>query len=150
MSLAQQIQEHLVAAMKAQDKVKTGALRMLKSAVKNAEIENKGVIDDALCIKVINKLCKQRKESIEVFEANDRAEMAAAEKAELAILEAYLPKALGDDEIDAAVSAVLAELNITDPKKMGQVVGAVMKKLAGQAVDGKRVQDRVKLLMPAS
>ena len=149
MSLFQQVQSDLVAAMKAQDKVRTTALRNLKAALKNAEIELGG-LDDAACIKVITKLCKQRRESIEVFTANSRPELAEPEKHELAVLESYLPAALGDEQLDEIVKSVLTDLGVTDPKKAGQVVGAVMKKLAGQTVDGKRVQDRVKALLPSS
>ena len=93
---------------------------------------------------VIMKLCKQRKESIEVFEKNNRQELADQEKAELAVLEEYLPKGLSDEELGSIVDEVIAQLGATDPKKQGPVVGAVMKKLAGKPVDGKRVNELVR------
>lgn len=139
----EQLEADLVSAMKSQDKTRTGALRMLKSALKNALIEA-GKMDDALAVSVVMKQCKQRRESIEAFEKNNRPDLAEIEKSELAILEAYLPKALSDEELAVIVDSVIAELGAVDPKKMGPVVGAVMKKLAGQPVDGKKVNELVK------
>ena len=143
MGLMQQVEADLVSAMKAQEKVRTGALRMLKSALKNAQIEA-GTLDDATASQVVMKLCKQRKESIEIFEKNARQELADQEKAELAVIEAYLPKGLSDEELGAIVDEVIAALGGGDPKKLGPVVGAVMKKLAGQPVDGKKVNELVR------
>ena len=148
MSLFETVQKDLVTAMKAQDKTRTGALRMLKSALKNAEIET-GQIEDNLAIQVIMKLCKQRRESIEVFEKNGRQELAETEKSELVVLEAYLPKGLTDEELETIVRAAVTESGATNVKQMGQVMGVVMKKLAGQAVDGKRVNELVKKLLTA-
>ena len=143
MGMLEQVQADLVTAMKAQEKVRTGSLRMLKAALKNAQIEA-GTLEEAAAMQVIMKLCKQRKESIEVFEKNNRQELADQEKAELAVLEEYLPKGLTDAELSAIVDAVVTELGATDPKKLGPVVGAVMKKLAGKPVDGKRVNELVR------
>lgn len=143
MGLMEQVQADLTTAMKAQEKVRTGALRMLKSALKNAEIEA-GKLDDALAASVVMKMCKQRKESIEVFEKNGRQELAEQEKAELGIIESYMPKGMTDDELARLVDETIAELGATDPKKMGPVVGAIMKKLAGQPVDGKKVNELVR------
>ncbi len=143
MGMLEQVQSDLVASMKAQDKIRTGSLRMLKSALKNALIEA-GTLDDAQAIQVIMKLCKQRKESIEVFAKNGRQELADQEQAELEILEEYLPKGLSDDELASVVDEVIAQLGATDPKKMGPVVGAVMKRLAGKPVDGKKVNELVR------
>jgi uncharacterized protein YqeY len=143
MGLMQQVEADLVKAMKAQEKVRTGALRMLKSALKNAQIEA-GTLDDAAASQVVMKLCKQRKESIEIFEKNARQELADQEKAELAVIEAYLPKGLSDEELGAVIDEVIAAVGGADPKKVGPVVGAVMKKLAGQPVDGKKVNELVR------
>lgn len=143
MGMLEQVQADLVASMKAQDKVRTGSLRMLKAALKNAQIEL-GTLDDANAVQVIMKLCKQRKESIEVFEKNNRQELADQEKAELTVLEEYLPKGLTDEELGSIVDEVIAQLGATDPKKMGPVVGAIMKRLAGKPVDGKKVNDLVR------
>ncbi len=137
------VQADLVAAMKAQEKVRLGSLRMLKTALKNAEIEA-GRLDDSAAMAVIMKLCKQRKESIEVYQKNARQDLADVEIAELTVLEEYLPKAMSEEELAALVDEVIAQLGATDPKKMGPVVGAVMKRLAGQPVDGKAVNELVK------
>lgn len=146
MSLIETVQTDLVTAMKAQDKVRTGSLRMLKAALKNAEIEH-GTLDDAKSVAVVMKLCKQRRESIEVYEKNGRQESADAERAEMAVLEAYLPKAMSEEELTEIVRQAIAETGATTPKQMGQVVGAVMKKIAGKGVDGKKVQEVVKALL---
>ena len=143
MSMLDKVQADLVAAMKSQEKVRLGSLRMLKTALKNAEIDA-GKLDDAASISVIMKLCKQRKESIEVYQKNNRQDLADLEIAELAVLEEYLPKAMSEAELAALVDEVIAQLGATDPKKMGPVVGAVMKRLAGQPVDGKVVNELVK------
>lgn len=150
--MLQQVERDLVAAMKAQEKVRLGSLRMLKSALKNAEIEAKADskgLDEALAVQTVMKLCKQRKESIEVFTKNGRQDLADQEAAELAVLEEYLPKGLSDEELQAVVDEVIAQLGANDPKKMGPVVGAVMKRLAGQPVDGKKVNDLVRARMGA-
>ena len=149
MSFLDKVQQDLVASMKAQEKIRTGALRMLKSALKNAEIEA-GKLDDVTAVQVIMRLCKQRRESIEIYQKNGRQETADAEKAELAIMETYLPKGLSDEELAEMVREAVKETGATHAKQMGQVMGVVMKKLAGQAVDGKKVQELVKGLLPAS
>lgn len=141
--MLQQVENDLKTAMKAQDKIRMGSLRMLKAALKNAQIEL-GTLDDAAAVAVIMKLCKQRKESIEVFEKNNRQELADQEKAELTVLEEYLPKGLSDEELGSMVDQVIADLGATDPKKLGPVVGAVMKRLAGKPVDGKKVNEMVR------
>lgn len=143
MGLMEQVQTDLTTAMKAQEKLRTGALRMLKSALQNAQIEA-GKLDEGLEASVVMKMCKQRKESIEVFEKNGRQDLADQEKAELGIIESYMPKGMSDDELARLVDETIAELGATDPKKMGPVVGAIMKKLAGQPVDGKKVNELVR------
>lgn len=143
MGMLEQVQADLVTSMKAQDKLRTGSLRMLKSALKNAQIEA-GTLDEAASVQVIMKLCKQRNESIEVFEKNNRQDLADQEKAELTVLQDYLPKGLSDQELGAIVDEVIQQLGATDPKKMGPVVGAIMKRLAGKPVDGKKVNELVR------
>ena len=143
MGMLEQVQADLVTSMKAQDKLRTGSLRMLKSALKNAQIEA-GTLDEATSVQVIMKLCKQRHESIEVFEKNNRQDLADQEKAELTVLEDYLPKGLSDQELEVIVDEVIQQLGATDPKKMGPVVGAIMKRLAGKPVDGKKVNELVR------
>ena len=141
--MLEKVQADLVAAMKAQNKERTGALRMLKSALKNAEIEL-GKLDDASAHQVVTKLCKQRRESIEIFEKNGRPELAAQEKAELAILEDYLPQGMSEAEMAALVDAAVAETGATQPKQMGQVMAALKVKIAGQAVDNRKLSELVK------
>lgn len=143
MSLQKQIADDLVTAMKAQDKVRMGTLRMVKTALKNQEIES-GSLDDANAVAVLMRLCKQRKESIEVFQANGRQELADNEKAELAIIEAYLPAAVTPEEMEKAVDAAIAEVGATSPKQMGQVMSKVLAAFAGRPVDGKAVSGLVK------
>jgi len=143
MGMMDQVQTDLVAAMKAQEKVRTASLRMLKTALKNAQIEA-GTLTEASEMQVLMKLCKQRKESIEIYEKNNRQELADQEKAELAVLEDYLPKGPSDDELARIVEEVIESLGAADPKKLGPIVGAVMKRLAGKPVDGKKVNELVR------
>lgn len=146
MGMMEQVQADMTVAMKAQDKVRLGALRMLKAALLTTQKSGQSdqVLDDATAVGVLIKLCKQRKESIEVYEQNNRQDLADQEKAELAVIEAYLPKSMGDEELASIVDEVIAQLGATDPKKMGPVVGAVMKRVSGQGVDGKRVNELVR------
>ncbi len=143
MGMLEQVQADLVTSMKAQHKVRTGSLRMLKAALKNSQIEL-GTLEEAAAVQVIMKLCKQRKESIEVFEKNSRHDLADQEKAELMVLEDYLPKGLSDEELGAILDEVISQLGANDPKKMGPVVGTIMKRLAGKPVDGKKVNELVR------
>jgi len=169
MSLIDKVQQDLMVAMKAQEKTKMGALRMLKTALKNAQIEAgtaKGgsppsgsplesgatpiYVADGAETQILMKLCKQRRESIEMFEKICLKEPAATEKAELAIIETYLPEGVSDEELAAIVDAALKETGANQPKQMGQVIGAVMKKLAGKPVDGKKISELVKARLAAA
>ena len=147
MSLLDQIQKDITAAMKARDEQRLSTLRMVKTALKNREIEKMAPLDDKESQQVLSTLIKQRKDSIEQFTKGGRPEMAAKEAAEITLIETYLPKAAGEAEIVAGVKAVIAEM--TPPptmKDMGSVMKAAMARFAGAGmrVDGKVVSETVK------
>lgn len=146
MSMIEQIQKDIVQAMKAREEHKLSTLRMVKSALKNREIDKMAPLDDKESQQVLSTLIKQRKESVEQFTKGGRQEMADKETAEIAMIEAYLPKAASDDQIVAGVKAVLAEMGSPTLKEMGTVMKNVMARFAGAGirVDGKQVSDAVK------
>ena len=144
MNLNQQLGADLTAAMKAKDAARLSALRMLKAAVMNKGVEKGRDLDDAEVLQVVASLVKQRRDSIEQFEKAGRADLVAKETGEIAVLERYLPPALSQDEINAAVAAAIAETGATSPKDMGKVMKAVMPKLAGKNADGKAVNEAVR------
>lgn len=147
MSLMEQIEKDVITAMKAKDPVKLSTLRMLKSAVGNYLIQaQKLKADDSEILNLVAKQAKQRRESIESFEKAGRAELAAKEKAELAILESYLPKQLSDEELRAEVDKAIAASGATGPADMGKLMKILMPAIQGKA-DGKRVQEVVKTLL---
>lgn len=136
----------MTAAMKAKDANRLGTLRMVKAAVMNEE-NKRGigtVLTDEEVTKVLNSLVKQRKDSIEQYTNNGRAELAEKEKVELAVLEEYLPQSASADEISNAVTEAISETGATSIKEMGLVMKATMAKLAGKTVDGKLVSETVK------
>lgn len=145
MTMQQRIDSDLKDAMRAKDAAKLGVLRMLKSALKNAAIEKGGAtaeLDDAEATQVIRKQVKQRQDSIESFEKGGRPELAAKEKEELGILNAYLPQAISADELASVVSGAIAEVGATSRAQMGAVMKAVQAKVAGRA-DGKTLSQEV-------
>jgi uncharacterized protein YqeY len=145
MTLPERIDSDLKDAMRAKDAVKLGVLRMLKSAIKYSAIDKAGAegqLDDTEASQVIRKQVKQRHDSIEQFEKGGRPELAAKEKEELAILNAYLPKGLEADELTALVRATIAEVGATSKAQMGAVMKALQGKVAGRA-DGKTVSQEV-------
>ena len=146
MSLIEQIQQDITAAMKAREEQRLSTLRMVKSALKNREIEKMAPLDEKESHAVLGTLIKQRKESIEQFTKGGRQEMADKEAAEIGIIESYLPQAAGDDEIAAGVKAVIAEMGSPSMKDMGAVMKNAMARFAGAGmrVDGKVVSDMVK------
>jgi uncharacterized protein YqeY len=143
MSLKEEISSQMKEAMKAKDQVKVGCLRMAMAAIKNREIEIKGEADDAECIKVLTKLAKQRGESIEMYKKGGREELAEKEAAELAIIESFLPEAMGEAELAKLVAVTIAEVEAAGPKDMGKVMKAIGPKVAGRA-DGRMVSEAVK------
>ncbi len=144
MSLKQQIISDMTAAMKAQDAARTSTLRMLKAAITNREKEGGGDLTDEDVQKLLRSQVKQRRDSVEQFEKAGRQELADKEKAEIAIIDTYLPQAASQDEIDQAVNAAIAETGASSMKDMGAVMKAAMAKLAGKNADGKMVSEAVK------
>jgi uncharacterized protein YqeY len=146
MSLIEQIQQDITAAMKAREEQRLSTLRMVKSALKNREIEKMAPLDEKESHAVLSTLIKQRKESVEQFTKGGRQEMADKEAAEIVLIESYLPKAAGEDEIVAGVKAVIAEMGSPTMKDMGAVMKNAMARFsgAGMRVDGKVVSEAVK------
>ena len=141
--LQEKIDQDLKDAARAQDKLRLGALRLLKSAVKYREIETSAALDDAAITAVIQTLIKQRRDSAAQYVAASRAELAAHETAEIAILEAYLPRQLSDDELAALVQEAMVKTGAKTAREMGAVMKALGPKIAGRA-EGKRVSDAVR------
>lgn len=144
MSLKQQIISDMTASMKAQDAARTSTLRMLKAAIMHREKEGSGELTDEDVMKLLRSQVKQRRDSVEQYQKGGRPELAAKEEAEIAIIEAYLPQAASQDEIDQAVAAAIAETGASSMKEMGAVMKAAMAKLAGKNADGKMVSETVK------
>ncbi|HRD83654.1 MAG TPA: GatB/YqeY domain-containing protein [Rubrivivax sp.] len=133
MTLKARIQEDMKAAMRAKDADRLSAIRMLLAACKQREVDERIELDDVAVVGIVDKLIKQRKESIVAFTQAGRMELADKESAEVAVLEAYLPQRLSADEIVAAVRALVAELGASGPADMGKVMGAAKSRLAGKA-----------------
>jgi uncharacterized protein len=146
MSLIEQIQKDITAAMKGHEEKRLSCLRMVKTALKNREIDKMAPLDDKEAQQVLSTLIKQRKESVEQFSKGGRQEMADSEAAEIKIIEAYMPKAAGEDEVVAGVKAVIGEMGSPTLKDMGTVMKNVMARFngAGLRVDGKQVSEAVK------
>ncbi len=138
MNLLQRVDEDIKTAMKARDELKVSALRMLKAAASNAAIaKNKANLEDAELLEVIAKLIKQREESVEAFTKGNRPELAEKEKKEAAILKAYLPAQMPDEELKAIIQAAIKETGASGPQGMGAVMKTVLPKVAGRAAGGK-------------
>jgi uncharacterized protein YqeY len=136
MSLKDRITEDMKAAMRAKDADRLLAIRGLLAACKQREVDERIVLDDAAVVGIVDKLVKQRKDSIAAFEQGGRADLVAKEAAELKVLEAYLPQRLSADEVAAAIGALVAELGASGPADMGKVMAAAKAKLAGKAEMG--------------
>ena len=146
MSMIEQIQRDITSAMKAREEQRLSTLRMVKTALKNREIEKMAPLDDKESQQVLSTLIKQRKESVEQFLKGGRKELADKEAAEIILIETYLPKAASEEEIAAGVRTVIAEMNSPTMKDMGTVMKNVMARFAGAGVrvDGKQVSELVK------
>ena len=146
MSLIEQIQKDITAAMKAREEARLSTLRMVKTALKNREIEKMAPLDDKEAQQVLTTLIKQRKDSVEQFTKGGRQEMADKEAAEIVLIETYLPKAAGEADIVAGVKAAIAEMGSPTMKDMGTVMKNAMARFAaaGMRVDGKVVSEAVK------
>jgi len=133
MSLKETITEDMKTAMRAKDAPRLLTIRGLLAAIKQREVDDRVVLDDAAVIAIVDKLVKQRKDSITQFTAGNRQDLVDKESAELAVLEGYLPQRLGAEQIAAEVAKVVAELGASGPADMGKVMGAVKTRLAGKA-----------------
>lgn len=145
--LEQQIQKDIVAAMKAKDNVKLNAVRAIKSAILLEKTSGSGAeITDGVIQKLVQKLIKQRKESAEMYIQGGRQELADNELAEAKAMECYIPKQLGEAEVEEILKGIIAEVGASKPSDMGKVMGVATKKLAGQA-EGKLISTLVKKLL---
>jgi hypothetical protein len=144
MSLTQQVQKDMVDAMRKKEELRLSALRMMKAALKNKEIDKRSTLDEKEELQVFTTMIKQRRESIEQFEKGGRLELAKREADEIAIIEAYMPKSLGEEEIIATVRATIAEMGSPTVKDMGAVMKNVKAKFGDARVDGKLMSEAVK------
>jgi uncharacterized protein YqeY len=150
LALVDELSRAIADAMRKHEPVRLGALRMLKAALMNREIERGRALDDAESLQVVALLVKQRKDSIEQFTKGGRQDLADKEAAEIGVLEAYLPPAADPAVIDQAIADAITETGATSPKDMGRVMKAAMARLAGQSVDGKTVNERVRQKLAGS
>ena len=133
MSLKERITEDMKTAMRSGDKERLGHIRMLQAAIKQREVDERITLDDTQVMAVLEKMIKQRREAIAQFEAGGRADLAAKEAAEIALLQTYLPEPLSAAELEALVAAAIAETGATTVKDMGKVMGLVKGRAAGRA-----------------
>jgi len=133
MSLKDQITEDMKTAMRAKDSVRLGTIRLLLAAVKQKEVDERVVVDDTTLVGIVDKLIKQRKDSVAAYVQAQRQDLADKESDEIKVLEAYLPQRLSADEITAAVASIVSTLGASGPGDMGKVMGAVKTQLAGKA-----------------
>lgn len=133
MSLKAQITEDMKTAMRAKDSARLGTIRLLQAAMKQKEVDERVELDDVAIVAIVDKLIKQRKDSIAAYEAANRQDLADVEKAEMEVLKVYLPERMSEAEITAAVQAIVAEIGAAGPGDMGKVMGAVKSQLAGKA-----------------
>ncbi len=144
MSLKERIVSDLTASMKARDAARTSTLRMVKAAVMNREIEKGGELTEEEMTRALQSLVKQRRDSIEQYEKGGRAELADKERAEVTVIEEYLPRAASREEIERAVEEAVAETGATSMREMGAVMKAAQARLAGRSADGRTVSEIVK------
>jgi hypothetical protein len=147
-TLKERITEDMKAAMRASDKERLSTIRMVQAAIKQREVDERIVLDDAQVIAVLEKMVKQRRESIVAFEQGGRADLADKEKAEIALLQVYLPAQLSEAEVDALIREAIATTGASSVKDMGKVMGAVKAKAAGRADMG-AVSARIKAALSA-
>jgi uncharacterized protein YqeY len=147
MSMEQQIQQDIKAAMLAKEKTRLESLRAIKAAITLAKTADgsESIADEAV-VKIIQKLVKQRKETAEIYKQQNREELAAQELAEAAAMEVYLPKQLSEEELEAELRKIIAQVGATGPQDMGKVMGTATKALAGKA-EGKAISALVKKLL---
>jgi uncharacterized protein len=144
MPLLDRIQTDMVAAMRAKEETRLGAIRLIKTALKKVEVDGMKPLDEPAEMAVLSSLIKQRRESAEMFRKGGRPELAEKEEAELKIVESYMPASASEAEIDAAITAALEETGATSAKQMGLVMKAAQAKLAGKRVEGKALSEKVR------
>ena len=144
MSLTEQVQKDMVDAMRKKEELRLSTLRMMKAALQLKQIEKRAALEEKEELQVFSTMIKQRKDSIEQFEKGNRPELAKKEAEEIVVIEGYMPKAVGEEEVVAAVRATIAEMGTPTMKDMGAVMKNVMAKFAGARVDGKLVSETVK------
>jgi uncharacterized protein YqeY len=144
MPLIDQVQQDMVAAMKAKDEARLSAIRMVKAALMKAKVDSPKPLDDAAEMQILKSLIKQRVDAAEMFRKAGREEQAAKEEAERALIEGYLPAGATEAEVDAAIAEAMAETGATNAKQMGLVMKAVQGKLKGKTVDGKALSEKVR------
>lgn len=137
MSLKARLTEDMKTAMKSGEKEKLGVIRLINAAIKQREVDERITLDDSQVLAVLEKMSKQRKDSIEQYVAASREDLAQVERAELVIIQAYLPAQLGEAELLEILNATIAEVGASGPKDMGKVIGALRPKVAGRADLGK-------------
>ena len=144
MTLTEKVNADIATTMKAKDPARLSALRMMKAAIMNKEVEKGRTLDDGEVVQVVTTLVKQRRDSIEQFSNAGRTDLVDKETAEIAVLEGYLPPAATVEDIEAAVTAAIAETGAATAKDIGKVMKAVMPKLAGKTADGRTVNEAVR------
>jgi len=144
MPLLDRVQQDIVAAMKARDEARLGALRLIKTALKKHEVDSMKPLDEASEMQILKSLVKQRNEAAEMFRKGNRPELADKEETELKLIESYMPAAPTEAEMDEAIAGAMTETAITSLKQMGVVMKAAQARLAGKRVDGKALSDRVR------
>ena len=133
MTLKQQLTEDMKTAMRGGDKHRLGVIRLMLAAIKQREVDERIELDDVQVLTTLEKMMKQRKDSVSQFDAAGRDDLSAIERAEMVVIETYLPSPLGDDAIDALITAAIADTGASSPRDMGKVVAAVKEKAAGRA-----------------
>jgi len=137
MNLKERITEDMKAAMRAKDAARLGAIRFLQAAIKQKEVDERIVVDDAIVLAIIEKLIKQRKDSIQQFEQAGRSDLVSKETSELTLLQGYLPQQMSEAELEQAISAAIAETGASGPQAMGKVMAVLKPRIAGRADVGK-------------
>ena len=149
MTLLEQVQQDMTAAMKAREEARLSALRMIKAALMKQKVDSPKPLDDAAEMQVLKSLVKQRMDAAEAFRKAGRLEQADKEEKERALIETYLPASASDEEINRAITEALAETGATSLKQMSAVMKAAQAKLKGQTVDGKTLSEKVRAKLPA-
>ena len=150
MSLKQRIIDDMTGAMRAKDAARLSTLRMVKAAMMNRQIEKGGELTDEELAKMLQSLVKQRRDSVEQYERGGRAELAAKERAEIGVIEAYLPQAATREEIEGAVAAAIEETGASTLKEMGAVMKAAQARLSGRVADGRTLSELVRAKLGAA